>query len=124
MNPPDRILLLEDEPLIAMMLEDVLDELGRTVAGSADTVTKALALIEAGGVGAAILDVNLRGGETSGAIADALARRGIPFAFATGGGEDDIAEHHRARPRLRKPFTLDDVEKALADLAQGSPAPG
>ena len=99
-----------------MMLEDVLGELGQTVTGNVDSVAKALALIEADGIDAAILDVNLRGGETSGVIADALARLGTPFIFATGGGEEGIAEPHRARPRLRKPFTMDDVEKALAKL--------
>jgi len=116
MSSSVRILIVEDEPLIAMMLEDVLGELGWTVAGNVDSVAKALALIKAGGVDAAILDVNLRGGETSGVIADALAHRHIPFVFATGGGADDIAEHHRARPCLQKPFTIESVEKALVTL--------
>ena len=57
------ILIVEDEPLIAMMIEDFLDVLGKAVAGTADTVETALAVIAEGGVDAAILDVNLRGGE-------------------------------------------------------------
>ncbi|NJR77329.1 response regulator [Sphingomonas sp. 36D10-4-7] len=111
-----RVLLVEDEPLIAMMLEDFLDALDRQVAGTADSVAAALPLVEAGNVDAAILDVNLRGGEKSFAIADALAARQIPFVFATGGGGDEIAVEHRDRPRLAKPFTMDGVEKALAQL--------
>ena len=111
-----RVLLVEDEPLIAMMLEDFLDALDRQVAGTADSVAAALPLVEAGNVDAAILDVNLRGGEKSFAIADALAAKDIPFVFATGGGGDEIAPEHRDRPRLAKPFTMDGVEKALAGL--------
>lgn len=116
---PNRILIVEDEPLIAMMLEDFLDALGKEIAGSADTVPTAIACIEAGGVEGAILDVNLRGGETSWPIADALAQRGIPFVLATGAGGDTIAERHRSRPVLTKPFTMDGVEVALGRLSAG-----
>lgn len=117
MSSPDRILLVEDEPLIAMMLEDFVDTLGYVVAGIADNVAGALELVESGGIDAAILDVNLRGGEKSGPVADALAALRIPFVFATGGGDEGIVERHRARPRLDKPFTMDRVEQALAALA-------
>jgi len=111
-----RILIVEDEPLIAMMLEDFLDALDRAVGGTADNVAEALALIETGGIDAAILDVNLRAGETSWPIADKLAAAGIPFLLATGGSGDTIAEAHRGRPVLSKPFTLDSVGKALDRL--------
>ncbi|MBO9713793.1 response regulator [Sphingomonas sp.] len=112
-----RILIVEDEPLIAMMLEDFLDALDREPAGSADSVASAMELVEAGGFDAAILDVNLRGGEQSWPIADALASAGIPFILATGGAGEAIAEHHRSRPVLAKPFTIDAVERALDGLA-------
>ena len=114
--PVSRILLVEDEPLIAMMLEDYLDILERQVAGTADTVAGALDLVAAGGFDAAILDVNLRGGEKSWPIADALADRGTPFLLATGGSDDTVAPRHRDRPVLQKPFTMDGVEKALDAL--------
>jgi CheY-like chemotaxis protein len=116
MNAPQRILIVEDEPLIAMMLEDFLDALDREVAGTADNVAAALALIGQGGIDAAILDVNLRAGETSWPIADALAAGDIPFILATGGSGDAIADAHKGRPVLAKPFTLAGVEKALDNL--------
>ncbi|TKD51102.1 response regulator [Sphingomonas baiyangensis] len=114
MTEPTRILIVEDEPLIAMMLEDFLDVLGKQVAGTAETVASALDCIEGGSIDAAILDVNLRGGEKSWPVADALAQRGIPFVLATGG--DTLADAHAERPVLAKPFTMDGVEKALASL--------
>ena len=117
MSGPRHILIVEDEPLIAMMLEDFLDALDRELAGVADNVADALALVAAGGIDGAILDVNLRAGEHSWPIADRLAELGIPFVLATGGGGDSIAEAHRARPTLSKPFTMDAVEKALNSLA-------
>ncbi|URW76641.1 response regulator [Sphingomonas donggukensis] len=116
MSVPKRILIVEDEPLIAMMLEDFLDALDKEVVGTADTVAGGLELVEGGGIDAAILDVNLRGGEQSWAIADALAAVGVPFVLATGSGGDAIAEAHREMPVLAKPFTMDGVEKALAAL--------
>lgn len=109
-----RILIVEDEPLIAMMLEDFLDIMGKEIAGTAETVGDALEVVERGGVDAAILDVNLRGGEKSWPIADALAKLGIPFVLATGG--DVVADAHQSRPVLSKPFTMDSVEKALGNL--------
>ncbi|HEX8300495.1 response regulator [Sphingomonas sp.] len=117
MTNPKNILIVEDEPLIAMMLEDFLDALDHQVAGTADNVSAALELIGRGGVEAAILDVNLRGGEQSWPIADRLSEAGIPFVIATGGSGDSIADAHRARPMLSKPFTMDTVERALAGLS-------
>ncbi|GAA0315675.1 response regulator [Sphingomonas oligophenolica] len=120
MTAPNRILIVEDEPLIAMMLEDFIEMLGKQMAGTADTadtVADALALVEAGGIDAAILDVNLRGGEKSWPIAEALAARGVPFVLATGGSHDSIVEAYRGRPTLPKPFTMDAVAKVLESLA-------
>ncbi len=116
MNSPQRILIVEDEPLIAMMLEDFLQILGKDLAGNADNIADALALVAGGGVDAAILDVNLRGGEKSFIVADALAAQGVPFVFATGGSQDGLSEDHRGRPTLAKPFTMDGVARALAAL--------
>jgi DNA-binding response OmpR family regulator len=116
MTKARRILIVEDEPLIAMMLEDFLDALDHRVVGTADSVDTALPHVAEGGIDAAILDVNLRGGEKSWPVADALHEAGIPFVLASGGGQDTIAEPHRGRPMLMKPFTMDGVSKALAAL--------
>jgi DNA-binding response OmpR family regulator len=110
MPAPNRILIVEDEPLISMMLEDFLDALDREVAGTADTCAQAIERIDEGGIDAAILDVNLRGGEQSWPIAERLAALGVPFILATGGSGDTIAEPFRDRPILSKPFTIDGVE--------------
>ena len=117
MSSIKRILIVEDEPLISMMLEDFVDALGHALAGTADSLADALVLAGKGEFDIAILDVNLRGGEKSWPIADALADRGVPFVFATGGSQDGVIEAHRARPTLAKPFTMDGVAKALDGLA-------
>ncbi len=116
MTARKQILIVEDEPLIAMMLEDFLDVLDQDVAGSADSVATALDRVGQGGLDAAILDVNLRGGEKSTPVAEALERAGVPFVFATGGSDDSVDERFRDRPVLQKPFTMDGVAKALASL--------
>ena len=116
MTGPQQILIVEDEPLIAMMLEDFLEVLDKHPMGTADCVEAAMAKLDGGRIDAAILDVNLRGGEKSTPVAEALAERGIPFVFATGGGEDAVDDRFRDRPRLMKPFTMDGVAKALDAL--------
>jgi DNA-binding response OmpR family regulator len=116
MSAARRILVVEDEPLIAMMLEDFLDMLGHEVAGAADCVDKALAAIDAGGLDVAILDVNLRDGETCWPVADRLVERDIPFVLATGGSGNSIVERYRDRPTLDKPFTMDGVKRVLGSL--------
>lgn len=112
--PIHRILVVEDEPLIAMMLEDFLDALGKQCVGTCDTVQSALATIADETPDAAILDINLSGGEKSWPVADMLAERGIPFVLSSGG--DEVTAGHAERPRLTKPYTMDGVEKALATL--------
>jgi len=117
MTSTKRILIVEDEPLISMVLEDFLDALDHQVAGTADCVAAALAQIDDGAApDAAILDVNLRDGEQSWPVAEALAERSIPFILATGGPGDSVPEQWRDRPVLAKPFTIDSVGKALDSL--------
>ncbi|GAA4776305.1 response regulator [Stakelama sediminis] len=112
----EKILIVEDEPLIAMMIEDFLDILGKRAIGSVDSVADALDAVEAGGMDAVILDVNLRGGEKCWPVASALAEKNIPFVLATGGAGDMIDPEFRDRPILPKPFTLEAVEEALDAL--------
>ena len=108
-----RVLLVEDEALIAMNVEDMLDALGYVVVATAAGVEEALAAVEGGGIDAALLDVNLRG-RPSFPVADALADRGVPFVFATGYGAHGLREDLRDRPVLQKPFKLREMERALS----------
>ena len=116
MSQGPAILVVEDEPLISMMLEDFLDALGYRLAGCVDGVTEALQRVERGGFDAALLDVNLRDGETSWPVADALSARGWPFILATGGGNEMVPVRHSAVPVLSKPYTLDGVRHAFESL--------
>lgn len=114
MTSPLSILIVEDEPLIAMMLEDFVEELGHNIAGTTDSVDGALARVEAGGFDVAILDVHLRGGLPSWPVADMLADKGIAFVLATGGHVDPPPARHADVAQLSKPFTMDGVRAALA----------
>ncbi len=113
------ILLVEDEPLIAMMMEDIVDALGHRVAGTADTVPAAIALVERGGFDLAILDVRISDG-ASWPIADALADRAIPYMLATGGHVEPPPARHAGAPVLNKPFTLDGLRDKLDEVAQAA----
>jgi CheY-like chemotaxis protein len=107
-----RVLLVEDEGLVAMMLEDLLEDLGCEIAGSLASVGAALAWIEAGGsADVALLDVNLNG-EHVFPVADALRAHGVPFAFATGYGEEHDPRF-RGAPLLGKPIRQDRLEALL-----------
>ncbi len=114
MSEPKTFLVAEDEAMIAMLIEDFLDILGHDIAGMVSTVTDGLAAIAKGGFDAAILDVNL-GREKCWALADALRDKGIPYIFATGGG-DTIPAEHTGAPTLSKPYTMASLEDALARL--------
>ncbi len=120
MSASRSILIVEDEPLIAMMLEDFLDSMGHRVAGMAESVPDALALVEQGGFDVAIIDVHLKG-EHVWPVADRLAERGIPYILATGGHISPPPAQHADAPVLSKPYTLDAVEPAL-DAACGAKA--
>ncbi len=121
-----RILVVEDELMIRMLLEDMLSELGYTIAAQAGRVDEALAAANSGDFQVAILDVNLNG-QTIAPVADALAARGVPFVFATGYGESGLPESHRDRPTLKKPFQMDGLGRTLLHAMNGhnkaDPAP-
>jgi DNA-binding NtrC family response regulator len=108
------ILIVEDEPLIAMMLEDFLDTLGHQVSASCDNLADALGHVESGGFDVAILDVRLRDGEQIWPVADALADADKPFVLATGGHVEPPPARHAAAPVLAKPYTLDAIGPVLA----------
>jgi CheY-like chemotaxis protein len=112
-----RILVVEDEYLIRMLLEDMLTDLGYEIAGAVGTIAEGCELAEKAEIDLAILDVNLDGKEIY-PVAEILARRGLPFVFVSGYGEGSLAEPYRGRPSLQKPFQAEQlkttVEKFLA----------
>ena len=112
---PARILVVEDEYLIRMLLEDMLTDLGHEVAGAVGTIKEASGLAETGDFDAAILDVNLDGQEIF-PVADILAKRAKPFIFVSGYGESTLPDAYRGRPALQKPFQAAQLETALTGL--------
>lgn len=107
------ILIVEDEPLIAMMLEDFLDSLGHKVVGSCESVEEALSWVDRGGFDVAIIDVQLKDGKQVWPVADRLAQEGKPFVLATGGHVEPPPAQHAAAPVLAKPYTIDAIGPAL-----------
>ncbi len=118
-NGAKRVLVVEDELMIRMLLEDMLTELGFTVAAEASRFEDAVKAAKTADIDIAVLDVNLNG-QTTGPVAEALAARGTPFVVATGYGAQGLPEVFRNRPTLKKPFQLDGLKQMLeAALANG-----
>jgi CheY-like chemotaxis protein len=108
-----RILVVEDESLVAMLLETILEDMGCTAVGPAATVDDGLALATDGErLDAALLDVNVAGRQVF-PVAEALHRNGVPFVFSTGYGEGGLPDQWRGHPTIQKPFTESAVRDAL-----------
>ena len=107
-----RILIVEDESLLSLLLEDMLTELGCEVMGAASSVAEAIEAVGKVSVDVAILDIKL-GGEKSFPVAEALAARGIPFVFATGYGDGQVDDRWADRHVLQKPFGQEQLAEAL-----------
>jgi len=109
-----KVLVLEDETLVSMMVEDMLLDLGCEVVGPFAKLDQALAFLDGGDgrIDAALLDVNL-GGVRSFPMAEALAGKGVPFVFTTGYDESGLPDAWRGRPTLRKPFMMGEMAEAL-----------
>lgn len=119
MRPALRVLLVEDEALIAMMAEDMIDSIGHSVVRTATTLNEALAACADGDFEVALLDVNLNG-DTSMAVATALKARGCPFAFTTGYGAGGVDPAHSDCPVLTKPYALAELETIFAGFVAQS----
>ncbi|HEY0011957.1 MAG TPA: response regulator [Allosphingosinicella sp.] len=115
MSNAKRILVVEDEPIVALSLQDTLEDLGFEVVGPAFRVAAALALARVEAIDAAILDVNMAGEDSYG-IAEALRARGIPYLFATGYGRQGLEPGHEDVPVLQKPYREAQVAAGLAAL--------
>ncbi|WP_313104133.1 response regulator [Brevundimonas sp.] len=108
-----RVLVIEDESLVAMLLETILDDMGCAVVGPESNIDDGLrAATTEGGLDAALLDVNVAGREVF-PVAEALKARGVPFVFSTGYGEAGLPEHWRGNPTIQKPFTEGAIRDAL-----------
>ena len=108
-----RVLVVEDEYLIRMLLEDMLADNGYAVAHAVGTMAEATKFATAGAFDVAILDVNVDGAEVY-PVADILAQRGLPFVFVTGYGEGSLPAKYRGRPALQKPFQAEQLSATLA----------
>ena len=104
--------------MIRMLLSDMLEELGYTIAAEAGRLDEALEAAKTAEFDLAILDVNLNNEPVS-PVADALVARGLPFVFATGYGEHGLPEPYRDRPALKKPFQVDGLERMLRRALEG-----
>ncbi len=115
-----RVLLIEDEMMIRMLLQDMLADLGHTLAAEAGRLDEAVALAKEGDFDLAILDVNLNGQPIL-PVVDILVERGVPFVFATGYGQRGVPEPYRQTPTLQKPFQVDALAQAIEVAAADRP---
>jgi len=107
-----RVLIVEDDLLISMLLEEMLHDLGCDVVGPAPNLKVAEVLLAAHEPDCAIVDINIKG-KQSYPLATALTARGIPFIFITGYSQDEIAAPFRGTPLLQKPFRPHELGKIL-----------
>ena len=118
-----RIFLVEDESLLAMMLETMLEDLGHEVADSADSLEEAVKKAKQAEFDCALLDVNLRG-EVVYPVADVLTARGLPFVFASGYGGAGLPQQFKDKPVIAKPFQLEDLSAALSNALESRSGSG
>ena len=110
-----RVLVVEDEMIVAMFIEDLLGDLGYTVAGVVSRIEEGVTRAEQADFDIAILDVHLSGKEVF-PVADILAAKNIPMIFATGYGERGLPDRYKGRPVLQKPFHPQDLATALGKV--------
>jgi CheY-like chemotaxis protein len=107
-----RVLVVEDELMIRMLLQDMLTDLGHAIAAETGRIEEALALAKQAEFDVAILDVNLNGQPVT-PVVEVLLERGVPFVFATGYGQRGVPEPYRQTPTLQKPFQADALAEAI-----------
>lgn len=115
------VFLVEDEAMIRMMVVDMLEELGFSVAAETGEINEAIKLASSTEFDIAILDVNVNGKVIS-PVADLLKARNRPFIFATGYGTQGVPEDYRDRPALQKPFQIESLKDALDSTLRGAAA--
>ena len=118
-----RILIVEDNFVVADALRYLIDGYGGSVSAIVPSVQRAHEALDAGGVDVAVLDINLNGASVV-PLADHLLERGIPFVFLSGyGGEELLPEHLRSHPRFDKPVEAERLVRALLQLTRRDPEP-
>ncbi|MGH6794216.1 MAG: response regulator [Methylocella sp.] len=116
-----RVLIVEDEGMVAMLLEEMLTDLGHEVVAIVGRVDRAVELAFEAAVDVAVLDVNLNGQQIY-PVATALKSRGVPFVFATGYDNSGLNEEWRSVPTLQKPFQARDLERVMREVFDGHAA--
>ena len=111
-----RVLVVEDESMIRMLLEGMLADIGYTMTAEAGALNEAMALAKQEEFDVAILDVNLHN-EPITPVAEILTQRGLPFVFATGADLRGVPQAYRSHPTLQKPFRVEALERALQAVA-------
>ena len=112
------VLLVEDEVMIRMMVADMLEEIGYSIAGEAGDIDEAIRLVQVTDFDIAILDVNVNGKVIS-PVAEAVQLRGLPFVFATGYGAQGLPEKFRDRPTIQKPFQIETLARTIETVLKG-----
>ena len=119
-KPRCRVLIVEDEAAISILMEDMLVDFGTEIVGPAARMEDAIRLAREADVDLGVLDINLAG-EATYPVADVLRARGIPFVFATGYNVNALPECFRGSPTLQKPFTFSTFEETLRAALAGQP---
>ena len=112
-----RVLVVEDEMMVSMLIEDMLGDLGCVVVGPASRLEEAVELANTRELDCAVLDVNL-GGQPIFPLVDLLRSKDVPFAFATGYGDAGLRDVDKGAPVLQKPFREGDLARVLGQLRE------
>ena len=115
------VFLVEDEVMIRMMVADMLEELGYSIAAEAGDISEAIRLAQSTDFDLAILDVNVNGKVIS-PVADLIKARNRPFIFATGYGSSGLPEEYRDRPSLQKPFQIETLGRVIENTLKSTTA--
>lgn len=118
-----RVLIVEDEGFVALMIEDMLQDLGCEIVASVPRLTEACGIAAIAQIDVAVLDINLAG-QPSFAVAEILRDRAVPFVFSTGYGQSGLPEEFAGSPVLGKPFSLKDLQQTITNALEFRSATG